>query len=193
MRTTARLLTGVAFAAASIGVCGPGAHAGERDALEVFPSSASPGESVTVNTTACGKGGRGVGEARKLGVPEFLLTPATHKEVVTGSFTVPRKAESGTYKISVSCDNGKSAAGDLVVHHRDGRDHHTQPTHRPPHLPTHAPTHHGMRPSGHVHTGVGGSVGPDYLQMAAGGAVIAGAAVAGALMLRRRANGTRNH
>ncbi|MDH2393620.1 hypothetical protein QCN29_33640 [Streptomyces sp. HNM0663] len=185
MRTTARLLTGVAFAAASIGLFGPGAYAGERDALEVFPSSASPGESVTVSTTACGKGGHGVGEARELGVREFQLTPATHKEVATGSFSVPHKADSGTYKISVTCDNGKKASGDLVVHHRDQPDHPTQPTHRP--------THHGMWPSGHVPTGVGGSVGPDYAQMAAGGAVLAGVAVAGALMLRRRANGTRNH
>ncbi|TRV82136.1 hypothetical protein FKN01_01035 [Streptomyces sp. 130] len=47
-------------------------------------------------------------------------------------------------------------------------------------------------PSGHVKTGVGGSVGPDTTQIAAGAGVIAAAAVGGAWLLRRRASGTRD-
>ncbi|WP_202534061.1 MULTISPECIES: hypothetical protein [unclassified Streptomyces] len=47
-------------------------------------------------------------------------------------------------------------------------------------------------PSGHVKTGVGGSVGPDTTQIAAGAGVLAAAAVGGAWLLRRRASGTRD-
>ncbi|MFD7757286.1 hypothetical protein [Streptomyces sp. NPDC059757] len=45
-------------------------------------------------------------------------------------------------------------------------------------------------PSGHVKTGVGGSVRPDTTQIAAGVGVLAASAVGGAWLLRRRASGT---
>ncbi|MEU9618059.1 MULTISPECIES: hypothetical protein [unclassified Streptomyces] len=45
-------------------------------------------------------------------------------------------------------------------------------------------------PSGHVKTGVGGSVRSDTSQIAAGAGVLAAAAVGGAWLLRRRASGT---
>ncbi|MCX4786604.1 MULTISPECIES: hypothetical protein [unclassified Streptomyces] len=45
-------------------------------------------------------------------------------------------------------------------------------------------------PSGRVKTGVGGSVRSDTSQIAAGAGVLAGAAVGGAWLLRRRASGT---
>ncbi|MGW2656649.1 hypothetical protein ACWC1D_23695 [Streptomyces sp. NPDC001478] len=47
-------------------------------------------------------------------------------------------------------------------------------------------------PTGHVRTGVGGSVGPDTTQIAAGAGVLAATAVGGAWLLRRRASGTRD-
>ncbi|MEU1366356.1 hypothetical protein ABZ454_09485 [Streptomyces sp. NPDC005803] len=47
-------------------------------------------------------------------------------------------------------------------------------------------------PTGHVKTGVGGSVGPDTTQIAAGAGVLAATAVGGAWLLRRRASGTRD-
>ncbi len=130
-----------------------------------LPVVRGPGTTVTVNTLACGKNGRGVGDANALGAGDFHLKPSTHKEIVVGQFTVPEHARAGTYGISVACDNGKTARGDLTVTHR--------------------------RPSGHVQTGVGGSVGPDTTQVAAGAAVLAAAAVGGAWLLRRRASGAR--
>ncbi|MFF8279189.1 hypothetical protein ACF05T_24205 [Streptomyces lateritius] len=164
MRTTARLLTGTALAVVSIGaLAAPAAHAGNSEALEVYPSTATPGTVVTVNTLACGSRGRGIGDAQSLGAGDFQLRPSTHKEVVVGQFTVPQHARPGTYGISVACDNGKTARGDLVVKHKG--------------------------PSGHVQTGVGGSVGPDTAQVTAGAAVLAAAAVGGAWLLRRRASG----
>ncbi|MGW3660667.1 hypothetical protein ACWD6R_35690 [Streptomyces sp. NPDC005151] len=45
-------------------------------------------------------------------------------------------------------------------------------------------------PSGHVKTGVGGSIRPDTSQIAAGAGVLAASAVGGAWLLRRRASGT---
>ncbi|MET9953988.1 hypothetical protein ABZ135_20880 [Streptomyces sp. NPDC006339] len=141
-------------------------HSGKSEALEVYPSSADPGTTVTVNTLACGKNGRGVGDANALGAGEFPLTPSTHKEVVVGQFTVPHHAKAGTYWISVACDNGRTARGELVVKHKN--------------------------PSGHVRTGIGGSVGPDHAQIAAGAAVLAAAVVGGTWLLRRRASGAQD-
>ncbi|MFE0704734.1 hypothetical protein [Streptomyces sp. NPDC058872] len=166
MRTTARLFTGTALAVAAIGAfAAPAAHANNQnhEPLEIYPSSASPGTTVTVNTLACGKHGHGVGDANSLGAGEFQLNPSTHKEVVVGQFTVPEHAKAGSYWISVACDNGKTARGELTVKHRS--------------------------PSGHVPTGVGGSIGPDTAQVTAGVAVLAAAAVGGAWLLRRRASG----
>ncbi|MFI8516895.1 hypothetical protein ACIGEZ_03550 [Streptomyces sp. NPDC085481] len=165
-RTPARLLTGTALTFVALGAFGaPLAYASNSDweSLEIFPSSADPGTTVTVNTLACGKHGHGVGDANALGAGEFQLGPSTHKEVVVGQFTVPHHAKAGTYGISVACDNGRTARGELVVRHKS--------------------------PSGHVQTGVGGSVGPDTAQVTAGVAVLAAAAVGGTWLLRRRASG----
>ncbi|MEV6396738.1 hypothetical protein AB0M39_18450 [Streptomyces sp. NPDC051907] len=164
MRPTAHLLIASALAVASMGIAAHAAYASDVERLEVHPSTVSPGDLVTVNTTACGRGGRGVGDARALGAGEFQLEPGTHKEVVVGQFRVPDHAKAGTYGIAVACDNGKTAGGDLVVEHRS-------------------------EPSGHVRTGVGGSVGPDVTQIAVGAAVLAAAAVGGTVLLRRRASG----
>ncbi|MFF8602695.1 hypothetical protein ACF065_22220 [Streptomyces sp. NPDC015232] len=171
-RTPVPLLTGTALTVLALGAfAAPVAYANNDghqndnnwQALEIFPSSADPGTTVTVNTLACGSHGHGVGDANSLGAGEFQLNPSTHKEVVVGQFTVPHHAKSGTYPISVACDNGKTARGDLFVKHKS--------------------------PSGHVQTGVGGSVGPDTTQVTAGVAVLAAAAVGGAWLLRRRASG----
>ncbi|MFI1399912.1 hypothetical protein [Streptomyces sp. NPDC020681] len=165
MRTTARLLTTAALAvAATIGLDAQGAYAGDWEStLEVFPSTAPPGTTITVNTTACGPGGRGVGDASELGAGEFRVAPGTHKEVAVGQFTIPHHTRPGFYGISVTCRNGRTATGDVTVQHTG--------------------------PRGHVRTGVGGSVGPDTAQIAAGVAVLAAAAVGGTLFLRRRASG----
>lgn len=168
MRTTARLLTGTALALATMGIGAHGVYAEDVDSLEIFPSTATPGTVIIVNITICGTGGRGVGDARALGVEEFQLSPGTHKEVVGGQFRIPDHARAGTYAIGVRCNNGRHATGDLVVRH------------------------HNEQPSGHVNTGVGGSVGPDTTKIAAGVAVLATAAVGGTLLLRRRASGAQD-
>ncbi|GAA2801832.1 hypothetical protein [Streptomyces showdoensis] len=169
-RTPVPLLTGTALTLVALGAfaaplayANNDGHDGRPEALEIYPSSADPGTEVTVNTLACGSHGHGVGDANSLGAGDFQLNPSTHKEVVVGQFRVPHHAKAGTYGISVACDNGRTARGDLVVKHKS--------------------------PSGHVQTGVGGSVGPDTAQVTAGAAVLAAAAVGGTWLLRRRASG----
>lgn len=183
MRSPARLVTGTAAAALTVAALGltlatPSAYAGDLGRLEITPATATPGATVTVNTTACGPNGSGIGDANSLDAGDFEVSAGTHKEVVVGRFTVPHDTRPGTYGIGVVCDNGKEAGGDLEVTKGGG-------SHRPDPL---KPDHH--RPSGHVRTGVGGSVGPDTAQIAAGVGVIAAAAVGGALLMRRRVNGS---
>ncbi|MFF8292395.1 hypothetical protein ACF068_24605 [Streptomyces sp. NPDC016309] len=199
MRTTARLLTGTALAVVSLGALASpavyAAPAGDFGKLEVYPSPAEPGETVTVNTTACGKKGHGIGDAQSLGAGDFELSPGAHKDVVVGRFTVPSHTKPGTYAIAVACDNGRTATGDLTVRH-GGNDSggHDSGGHSGGHDSGGTGGHDQGRhdPSGHVRTGVGGSVGPDTTQIAAGVAVLAASAVGGVWLLRRRASGAQD-
>ncbi|MFD7261137.1 hypothetical protein [Streptomyces sp. NPDC059874] len=178
-RRTAHALTATALTAAAF--TGPVAGAalatdlgmvgfapGDFAPLEVWPKSAAPGATVTVNTSACGSGSHAEGDATTVGGGRFKLVPTTHKEVVVGQFQVARGTHPGSYAIGVTCANGKFATGDLVVTERG--------------------------PQGHVHTGVGGgtTTTTDPAKIAAGAAVLAATAVGGTWLLRRRASGTRS-
>ncbi|MFD9504103.1 hypothetical protein [Streptomyces sp. NPDC060035] len=205
MRSPARLVTGTAAAALSavalgLATAAPPAYAGDLGKLEFAPASAAPGTSVTVSTTACGPDGAGIGDANDLGAGDFDLKPGTHKEVVTGRFTVPQGTESGTYVVAVSCDDGKEATGDLEVTAGSGSaasagwpkpEETVEPT-ASSGWPRPEPEPRPTRPSGHVGTGVGGSVGPDTAQIAAGVGVLGAAALGGAWLLRRRSNGSQD-
>ncbi|WP_239515945.1 MULTISPECIES: hypothetical protein [unclassified Streptomyces] len=173
---TATALTAAAFtgpvagavAAAELGVAG--FAAGDFAPLEVWPKSASPGTTVTVNTSACGRASHAEGDATTVGGGRFKLTPGTRKEVVVGQFQVSRGTPPGTYGIGATCANGKFATGDLIV------------------------TEHDRGPQGHVRTGVGGgtTTTADPAKIAAGAAVLAATAAGGIWLLRRRASGTRS-
>ncbi|MFE0422604.1 hypothetical protein, partial [Streptomyces sp. NPDC058953] len=146
MRTTARLLTSAVLAVATTGIgfgAAAGAYAGDHDQLEVFPSTAEPGTTITVNTTACGKDGHGTGDARALGVDEFHLSPGSHRDSVVGEFRTPSGVESGSYRVEVRCKNGKRSSGDVVIRHRGNDEQSGERRHD--------------EPSGHVRTGLGGS------------------------------------
>ncbi|KUN72702.1 hypothetical protein AQJ46_11505 [Streptomyces canus] len=169
MRPTARLLTGSALVVAAGLVCAP-AYAGDSDGLEIFPSSAVPGGQVTVNTAACGDGGTAQGDASAVGADSFTLAPSTHEGDAIGQFRVPSSAQPGTYEIAATCaEGGRRVTGDLVVTLTSQR----QPVH----------------PRGSVKTGVGGALGPDPVQTAAGVAALAVAAAGGTWLLHRRARG----
>ncbi|MFE7325397.1 hypothetical protein ACFU8W_10550 [Streptomyces sp. NPDC057565] len=290
MRRPACLVTGTAATALTAAALGLStattpAYAGDLGQLEISPADVAPGTTVTVNTTACGKGAKATGDANSLEGGDFKLGSTTRKEVVVGTFTVPTMTKAGQYSIDVSCENGKGATGTLQVKAADtaknatagstahavegngsgddtdsglgvpslddltargesllgnqnpfglgssagqdsssgfgnSRSDETPPGQKPstgtesgrdtgdqsgrdtgngtggdtgpdtgngrgqdsPSVPT--------SPSGHVKTGVGGSVRPDTSQIAAGAGVLAASAVGGAWLLRRRASGT---
>ncbi|MFD8414356.1 hypothetical protein ACFV2Q_21795 [Streptomyces sp. NPDC059650] len=160
--------SGAARGTAAAGPARPGSAPGDFAVLEVWPTSAAPGGTVTANTTACGPGGRADGDATMVGGGRFRLVPGTHEEVVVGQFQVARDTRPGTYSIGATCTDGKYATGDLVVTARG--------------------------PQGHVATGVGGgtTTTANPVRITAGAALLAAAAVGGTWLLRRRASGTRS-
>jgi hypothetical protein len=171
MRRTARLLTGTALAVAAAGLATAPAYGGETGSLEVFPSSAVPGGDVTVNTAACGDDGTAAGDASAVGAGTFTLAPSAHEGDAIGQFKVPPSAQPGTYEIVAKCTDGRQVSGDLMV--------------------TLASMRQQVQPRGSVRTGVGGALGPDPVQTAAGVAALAVAAAGGTWLLHRRARGDR--
>ncbi|WP_328683492.1 hypothetical protein OG226_33210 [Streptomyces sp. NBC_01261] len=171
MRRTARLLTGTALAVAAAGLATAPAYGGETGSLEVFPSNAVPGGDVTVNTAACGDDGTAAGDAGAVGAGTFTLAPSTHEGDAIGQFKVPPSAQPGTYEIVAKCTDGREVSGDLMV--------------------TLASMRQQVQPRGSVKTGVGGALGPDPVQTAAGVAALAVAAAGGTWLLHRRARGDR--
>jgi hypothetical protein len=171
-RTAVRLLTGTAFAvAAAAGVAAPAHGAGEgTGGLRAYPSTAVPGDRITVNTAACGNGGSAEGDAGAVGAGRFMLAPSAHEGEAIGQFRVPPSAQPGTYEIVARCaTDGRKVTGDLVV--------------------TLTTMGQQVYPRGSVKTGVGGALGPDPVQTAAGVAALAVAAAGGTWLLHRRARG----
>ncbi|MGY6018521.1 hypothetical protein [Streptomyces spinosirectus] len=168
MRRTARLLTGTALAVAAAGFVAAPAHASGTGSLDVFPYSAVPGGEVTVNTADCAAG-TAAGDAGAVGAGPFTLAPSAHEGQAIGQFRVPSSAQPGTYEIVARCAEGdRQVKGDLVVTVTEAR---------------------GQAPHGSVKTGVGGALGPDPVQTAAGVTALAVAAAGGTWLLHRRARG----
>jgi hypothetical protein len=165
MRRTARLLSGAALvmAAAAPAWAGTGS-------LDVYPSNVVPGGQVTVNTAACGDKGSAIGDAGAVGAGTFTLAPSSHKGEAIGQFQVPESAQPGTYEIVAKCSEGtRQVTGDLVV--------------------ALSAAHEQVQPRGSVKTGVGGALGTDPVQTAAGVTALAVAAAGGTWLLHRRARG----
>ncbi|MET8664622.1 hypothetical protein ACFV7O_11555 [Streptomyces tendae] len=177
MRRTARLLTGTALAAAAVGLTTAATaapvYAGDAVAtggLTVYPSSVVPGDRAVVTTAVCGAGGSAAGDASAVGAGAFPLAPGTGEGGATGHFEVPPSAQPGTYEIVATCgDDERRVTGDLVV--------------------TLTSAAEQVYPRGSVKTGVGGALGPDPVQTAAGVAALAVAAAGGTWLLHRRARG----
>ncbi|MET9362610.1 hypothetical protein ABZX93_17085 [Streptomyces sp. NPDC006632] len=208
---TARLLTSALLAGAAVlGPAGALAYADNQPggSLELWPTSASPGATVTANTTACGSSGRGTGDANAVGAGDFPMAASTHKEVLAGQFKVAQHTKPGSFRIGVRCDNGKTVEAQLKVtggdggqrdtdtswewkdrESRDGRDKPWEWKDQQG-RDGHDKPWEGSDPRGHVKTGVGGSIRPDTTEIAVGAAVLVAAAVGGTWLLRRRASGT---
>ncbi|MGW3668410.1 hypothetical protein [Streptomyces sp. NPDC005141] len=169
MRRTARLMTGTALTVAAAALAAAPVYGGDTGSLEVFPSAVVPGDEVTVNTAACGADGTANGDADAVGGGTFTLAASAHEQDAIGQFRVPPSAQPGTYEIVARCSQGRRVTGDLMV--------------------TLTSTRERIQPRGHVNTGVGGALGPDPVQTAAGVAALAVAAAGGTWLLHRRARG----
>jgi hypothetical protein len=166
MRRTTRLLAGTALAVAAAAP----AQAAESGRLDVYPSTVAPGGQVSVNTAACGESGAATGDAGAVGAGTFPLAPSAHEGEAIGQFRVPPSAQPGTYEIVARCAEGdRQVTGDLVV--------------------ALSAAYEQVQPRGSVKTGVGGGLGPDPVQTAAGVAALAVAAAGGTWLLHRRARG----
>lgn len=169
MRRTARPLTGTALAVAAAALATAPAY-GASAGLEVSPAPVVPGGQVTVRTAACGERGSATGDASAVGAGSLSLAPDAHGQDATGRFKVPPSAQPGTYEITATCHgSGRRVTGDLVVTLTSMRGQ--------------------VHPRGSVKTGVGGALGPDPVQTAAGVAALAVAAAGGTWLLHRRARG----
>ncbi|GAA2270580.1 hypothetical protein GCM10010234_01110 [Streptomyces hawaiiensis] len=170
MRRTARPLTATAFAVAAVALASAPAAGASTGGMEVSPASVAPGGQITVRTAACGDGGSATGDASAVGAGLLSLAPDAHGQDATGRFRVPPSAQPGTYEITATCGgSGRRIAGDVVV--------------------TLTPVRGQVPPRGSVKTGVGGALGPDPVQTAAGVAALAVAAAGGTWLLHRRARG----
>ncbi|MZD05448.1 hypothetical protein GTW43_10185 [Streptomyces sp. SID5785] len=179
---TGRPLTAAAFAVALAGL-GAAPAAAAQGGLEVYPATAAPGATVTVDTTACGTRGSAAGDARTVGAGAFTLAAATDADNASGRFAVPATAQPGTYEIVATCAGGTRVTGDLIV--SPGR---AGAAGAP--AAVGAPGPAGVpAPQAQAKTGVGGALGPDPVQTAAGVAALAVAAAGGTWLLHRRARG----
>ncbi|MFI1163345.1 hypothetical protein ACH4UM_06970 [Streptomyces sp. NPDC020801] len=176
MRRTARPLSGAmagaALAVAALSTLAAPAYGADGGSLEVFPSSVVPGGQVSVNTKACGEKATAAGDASAVGAGAFTLAPSSHEGDAVGQFRVPESAQPGTYEIVAECaEGGRQVKGDLIV------------------TLTAVPEQGQVQPRGSVKTGVGGALGRDPVQTAAGVAALAVAAAGGTWLLHRRARG----
>lgn len=191
MRGTVRWLTGPALAVAAAGLLvAPATHAAYAEesaapagppyrapagSLELHPAMVMAGAQVTVNTAACGNDDTVAGDATAVGAGRFTLAPGSDEPDSTGRFRVPPGAQPGTYEIVATCDaSGQRVTGDLVVR-----------------LTPAAQQAQQVYPRGTVKTGVGGALGSDPVQTAAGVTALAVAAAGGTWLLHRRARGDR--
>ncbi|MER7834575.1 hypothetical protein ABTY98_01365 [Streptomyces sp. NPDC096040] len=170
MRRTVRPLTGAALAVAAAGLAAAPAYGGSTGSLDVYPSTTAPGAQVSVNTAACGEKSSALGDASSVGAGTFTLAPSAHEGEAIGQFQVPPSAQPGTYEIVAKCAEGnRQVTGDLTV--------------------ALTPAGGQVQPHGSVKTGVGGALGTDPVQTAAGVTALAVAAAGGTWLLHRRARG----
>ncbi|WP_405600150.1 sortase [Streptomyces sp. NBC_01410] len=160
MRYT-RVGAGIGLVVGALALSVPAAVAADGSGIQIRPGKASPGSTITVSTTACGKETYGKGTSEAGGA--FHLFKGERAGVLTGQFKVPEDTGPGVHGVTVKC---------------------------PPRIKitdTHLIT--ADSPSGPVDAGFGAD--DKSTQLALGGVLIAGAAAGGVLRMRRRPSGVR--
>ncbi|MFG2670626.1 hypothetical protein [Streptomyces sp. NPDC048445] len=152
-------------------------------------SSAADSPAADAGADPSGYDSTGLDEAEAAGSALVPDSPTAPGRGTSSERPSPSGHESsGTHDSSAGRDSSSgqdsSASHDSSAGRDSASDHETSPGHRTSAAPT--------APTGHVKTGIGGSVGPDTTQIAAGAGVLAATAVGGAWLLRRRASGTQD-
>ncbi|AVZ74236.1 sortase [Streptomyces lunaelactis] len=156
-----RVGVGIGLVVGALVLSVPAAVAADDSGIRIRPGNASPGSTVTVSTTACGKETYGKGESEAGGA--FHLFAGDRAGVLTGQFQVPEETGPGIHAVTVKC---------------------------PPRVKvtdTHEIT--ARTPSGAVDAGFGTD--GKGTQLALGGALLAGAAAGAVVRMRRRPSGVR--
>ncbi|MFJ9575193.1 sortase [Streptomyces sp. NPDC101191] len=154
-------LSGSAALAAEPGV------GGSASDVRIYPAKASPGTTVTVVTTACGKETYGKGESETAG--QFHLFQGDRPGVLVGTFQVPEGAASGTDTVTLKC---------------------------PPRIKQTVTYQVSGRPNGAVDAGYGWAAAAEETdssngQLVLGALLLGGAVAGGAVRMRRHATNTR--
>ncbi|MGV9688836.1 sortase [Streptomyces sp. NPDC003444] len=155
---TAALIVGALVLPPSTALAAEGEAAATGD-VRVTPGTASPGDTVTVTTTACGKETYGKGESVAGG--KFHLLPGDRKGVLKGEFRLPKNAASGTDTVTLKCPPRKKLTATYRI---------------------------SGRPNGAVDAGFGGTAGKES-EFGLGWLLVGAAVAGGALKMRRRATG----
>ncbi|MBY8884745.1 hypothetical protein K7472_07785 [Streptomyces sp. PTM05] len=170
-----RISVAAAAATAAVLFSAPLASAVEGGVVSVTPSSARPGQTVTISATGCiTASADAIARAYSDAFPTATLNASAGSGgSVTGTSTVFSGAKPGTYTVNVVCDikNGSGGGkGTLTVLGKGN-----------------------TMPHGGARTGLGGSITSGSAGETALGATLVAAAVvaAGAYGRRRRASGTR--
>ncbi|WP_406271084.1 sortase [Streptomyces sp. NBC_00191] len=164
MRYT-RVGAGIGLVVGALALSVPAAAAADGSGIQIRPGKASPGSTITVSTTACGKETYGKGEAEAGGA--FHLFKGDRAGVLTGQFKIPEETSPGVHGVTVKCPPRIKITDTHLI------------TAGTP----------GGAPSGPVDAGFG--AGDKSTQLALGGVLIAGAAAGGVLRMRRRPGGVR--
>ncbi|OAH12829.1 sortase [Streptomyces jeddahensis] len=149
---------GVGLVLGALGMQVPAALAADGSDVQINPWSASPGSTVTVTTTACGPDvDYGKGWSKVGG--QFHLFEGDYPGELVGQFEIPEGTRPGNDTITLKCPPRIKITDTYQV------------TGRPP--------------SGSVGAGFGPAE-SDGMQLALGGALLAGAAAGGVIRVHRR-------
>ncbi|MFI0988233.1 PT domain-containing protein [Streptomyces exfoliatus] len=138
-----------------------GAYAHDGVKVTVTPSTASPGADIDVRVQGC-KGTTGAAKSQAFVADAELTGRDGGGKPLFGDTTVKSGLETGTYKVSVTCDgHDHPDVGTVHVQHRKPTHEPTRrptekPTERPIERPTGKPTHHAS-PVAPVRAGGGGT------------------------------------
>ncbi|MCI0686224.1 MAG: hypothetical protein L0Y54_03145 [Sporichthyaceae bacterium] len=94
---------------------------GQTDGLTIIPSVVEPGDTVEIDTDACGLDSFAVAESRAF-EDSISLEPVEEDFRLVGVGEIDRRARAGRHRVTVECAEGARVTGQLRVIPRGGPD-----------------------------------------------------------------------